>query len=94
MQSKTHVIALETEKGRPANEQDPEIDIVRAGPSQVRVDTVTQKSSRDAYVRLMKTAYNMALHPTMPLHHFGMLIETQRMNGVKFISGKKYSLFS
>lgn len=76
------------ESGKPAEERISDIQVTRAGPSQVRLDTLTEKSSRSAYVRLMNTAYTMSQHPTMPLHHFGTLIEVQRKNGVKFISGK------
>lgn len=79
---------MEIEKGRPVEEQDAEIEIVHAGPSLCRVDPLTLRLSRDAYIRLMNTVYGMALHPTMPLHHFGMIIETQRKNRVKFINGK------
>lgn len=87
MKSKCHEFALELESSKPSEERDPEIKITRAGPTQARVDVLAEKSSRSGYLRLMTTAYSMALHPTMPLHHFGMLIQTQRKNGVKFISG-------
>lgn len=37
---------------------------------------------------MMKTAYELALHPTMPLTHFKTLIKCQRMNGVRLIDGR------
>ena len=88
LKSKCHLIAVEIENGRPMEEQDSDIQIVRSGPSQARIDTLTTLSSKEAYNRLMITAYNMALHPTMPLRHFRMLIKIQRENGVRFIEGK------
>lgn len=87
MKCKIHVLALETEASKPSTER-LDVLIPKGTPVQKRVDDLSGKSFRSGYMRLMKTAYNLALHPTMSLNSFGMLISTQRMNGVKFISGK------
>lgn len=42
-------------------------------------------SSAEAYVRLLKAAYQMALQPTMPFKHFKVLVSTLRENGVRVI---------
>lgn len=44
-------------------------------------------STQEEYVRLMNTAYELALNPTMSLWQFEM-IKVQRKNSIQFISGK------
>lgn len=45
-------------------------------------------SSFDGYLKLMKTAYRMALCLSMPHSQFSVLIKCQRENGVRLIDGK------
>ena len=45
-------------------------------------------STTEAYLKMMRTAYELALNPTMPLKHFKLLIKCQRENGVVLIEGK------
>ena len=37
---------------------------------------------------MIKTAYELALHPQLPLKSFKLLVKCQRMHGVALISGK------
>ena len=87
LKSKCHQIALEIKNGKPPNER--AIDTL-AGLSQTRVDDMSLEhvSTREAYVRLMNTAYELTVNPTMSLRPFEMMITVQRNNGVQFISGK------
>ncbi len=83
-----HKIALEIEKAKPKSEQ---CVSTPAGTSQPRADVLSmaQSSTRDAYLRLMNTAYELAINPTMSLNQFKTMVNVQRKNGVRFISGKK-----
>ena len=47
-----------------------------------------QEKSRDAYKKLIKTAYRLALNPTLPLKSFKVLVQAQRDCGVRLIEGK------
>ena len=42
----------------------------------------------DSYRKLLNTAYELALNPSMPLSHFKVLVKCQRQNGVCLIDGK------
>ena len=46
-------------------------------------------SAREAFRKLLKTAYELALTPSMPLKHFEVLVKCQKQNGVKLIQGKQ-----
>jgi hypothetical protein len=50
-------------------------------------NSVTQ-DNRDALSKMLRTAYEMALKPSMPHSHFETLIKCQRMNGVILLEGK------
>lgn len=84
-----HKIALELEKGKPTSDTG-RINsfFLGGGSSQPRVDHVQDAASREAYKKMIKTAYELALHPTMPLTHFKTLVKCQRMNGVRLIDGR------
>ena len=45
-------------------------------------------NASQAYRRMIKTAYELALHPQLPLKSFKLLVKCQRMHGVALISGK------
>ena len=49
---------------------------------------VQDAASHVAYKKMIITAYELALHPTMPLSHFKTLIKCQHMNGVRLIIGR------
>lgn len=40
---------------------------------------------------MIKTAYEMALKPSMPHSHFEVLIKCQRLNGVQLVEGKGHN---
>lgn len=39
-------------------------------------------------MKMIKTAYELAMNPTMPLKHFKVLVKCQRQNGVVLIDGR------
>ncbi len=39
-------------------------------------------------MKMIKTAYELAMNPTMPLKHFKVLVKCQRENGVVLIDGR------
>ena len=55
--------------------------------TQKRIDVMTKSVATEAHKRMMKTAYELALHPNMPLANFEVLVKVQRMNGVRLIQG-------
>ena len=55
---------------------------------QPRIDVALKQSTSEAYTKMMKTAYELAMNPTMPLKHFKILIKCQRQNGVVLIEGR------
>lgn len=85
LKSKCHSIAIELE--RASSENILETECI-AGPSQPTIDSIQKTSINEAYKKLMVTAYELCLHPTMPLNHFRILVELQRKNGVCFIEGE------
>ena len=58
-----------------------------SGPSQQRIDVLQNNATRDAYKKLMRTAYELTQHPTLSLSNFNILVKVQRANGVRLIQG-------
>ena len=62
-------------------------------PATVRKQTSIVDSSRQAtesaHMKLLKTAYHLAMTPTMPLSHFEVLVKVQKTNGVNLIQGNQ-----
>ena len=85
--SKCHAIAIELEKSKEVCDVEL-IDITQGKSRQTRIDTLALSSSREAYIRMLITAYEIALHPNVSLSMFSIFIKVQCQNGVKFISGK------
>ena len=83
-----HEIALHTENEKPVEER---MGTLCSNSSVVQTSVVTsmKDSSRSAYVRMFRTAYELALTPSMPLKHFDVLIKCQRQNGVRLIKDKQ-----
>ena len=80
---------MESEKSKPEEERLPltrNIDGETAY-KQTRVDTSIRNASKDAYLKMFTSAYEVALQPSMPLIHFKTVIKCQRLNGVKLIKG-------
>jgi uncharacterized protein with FMN-binding domain len=53
------------------------------------ITVCVKKSTEEAYRNLMKCAYEMAMEPTMPHRHFGVLIKCVKANGVRLIERKE-----
>lgn len=49
-----------------------------------------RQSSEEAYLKMFRTAYTLALEPTLPSRQFKTLVKVQRENGVRLIEGKRY----
>ena len=85
--SKCHAITIELEK--PKEDRDVElIDITQDKSRQTRIDTLALSSSREAYIWMLITAYEITLRPNVSLSMFSIFTKVQHQNGVKFISGK------
>ena len=84
--SKCHAIAIELEKSKEDCAVEV-IDITQDKFRQTRTDTLALSSSREAYIRMLITPYEIALHPNVSLSMFNIFIKVQRQNGIKFISG-------
>ena len=91
LKSKSHEIALLLEREKPTGEGS---CLSRPGEGSARVIQPTivscvTASAREAFRKLLKTAYELALTPSMPLKHFEVLVKCQKQNGVKLIQGKQ-----
>ena len=84
--SKAHDIAIEKERTKPENETI--LVESKTGYSQPEITTVFKKSSVDVYKKMFRTAYELAMQPTMPFRHFATLVKVQRINGVRLVEGK------
>lgn len=89
MKTRCHQDAIELAKG----DADDITEFETPGLSQLKIPTLAEKNSRDAYHKMMVTAYELALHPTVSLNTFQMFINVQRKNGLKFISGMYFFPF-
>ncbi len=56
---------------------------------QTNVATAFEKATKDAYRKLMKCAYEMAMEPTMPQSHFSVLVKCLKANNVRLIERKE-----
>ena len=85
--SKCHIIALEMAAGESSGSKSLPSSSGTA-TKQLRIETVNEKSNRECYRRMMVSAYELAINPTMSLNTFKVIINIQRRNKLKFISGK------
>ena len=53
------------------------------------IESSLNTSIQDCYKKMMRTAWNMALTPSMPHQHFAVLIKCQRENGVRLVEGRE-----
>ena len=82
-------LALQIEKGKPETDQSRiPAQFLGAGPSQPRVHEVQEKCNRENFAKMIRTAYELALNPQLPMSSFQLLVKCQRMNGVRLLSGK------
>ena len=56
--------------------------------NQLRTDHVCDKNMREGYIKLFRTAYTLAIEPTLPLSQFKTLVKVQRENCVRLIQGE------
>ena len=50
-----------------------------------------KKSARDSFTKLMRTAYEMAITPSIAHKHFKVLVKCQHAKGVRLVQGKDSS---
>ena len=53
------------------------------------ITACVNKSREEAYWKLMKCAYEMAMEPTLAHHHFGVLVKCVKASGVSLIEQKE-----
>ena len=88
---KAHEIAIAADQGKPADQRIASGDGIPESPSikrQIKITTSMDKMALDSYRKLLNTAYELALNPSMPLSHFKVLVKCQHQNGVCLLVGK------
>ena len=55
--------------------------------TQRNVESMFLDSSKDAFVKLTRTAYELAMNPTLSLNQFKTLVKVQCQNGVRLVKG-------
>ena len=79
---------MELENSEPAEQRLSTVSLEQTSqPQQKRVAAMFMDNSRDAYTKLMRTAYELALNPTLPMRQFKTLVKVQMQNGVRLIEG-------
>ena len=84
-QSAGHKIALELEISQPAEQRLSGVQNIQ--PQQKRIAAMLLDNSREAYTKLIRTAYELALNPTLAMKQFKTLVKVQWQNGVWLIEG-------
>ena len=85
------MIAIEIEQAKPSDHCVIATSI--SNMSQPAIEITTLSGARIVFICLMNTAYKLAITPTVSMNQFQTLIKIQRKNSVKFIAGKKFSIF-
>ena len=89
MSGNGHKYALELEKAKPVDQRIiPSSVMSQSTSKQKRIDVMQNENSKEAYMKLARTAYELAMNPTMPIRQFKTLVKVQRQNGVRLIDGK------
>ena len=57
-------------------------------PSQPDMRKSVDSSAKGVYLKTMKTAWEIALTPSMPHKHFSVLVKCQKINGVHLVAEK------
>ena len=57
--------------------------------STAKDNNLIQQSSDEAYLKMLQTAYALALEPTLPSQQF-KTVKVQHENGVRLIEGETY----
>ena len=84
LESSGHKFAAEIEGNQPADSGLP----VSTSHAQKSIRTTLEAASEDACMKIIQTAYELALNPTLPMTQFKTLVKVQRQNGVRLITGK------
>ncbi|XP_065665100.1 zinc finger protein 862-like [Hydra vulgaris] len=83
LRGQSHRLAVLIDNG---NSEDPGSSCI-ANLDMENLLTITQ-DNREALLKMIRTAYEMALKPSMPHCHFKTLIKCQRLNGALLLQGK------
>ncbi|XP_065642560.1 uncharacterized protein LOC136074184 [Hydra vulgaris] len=83
LRGQSHRLAVLIDNG---NSEDPGSSCI-ANLDMENLLTITQ-DNREALLKMIRTAYEMALKPSMPHSHFKTLIKCQRLNGALLLQGK------
>ena len=76
------------ERAKPNDEKAVSKKALPSTLNQPRIDHVCDKNMRKGYIKLLCTAYTLAIEPTLPLSKFKTLFKVQRENGVRLIKGE------
>ena len=81
-----HHMALELESGKP-KEQRIGIPLSSCKPAlaQQSIVTMTEKATKEGYMKLFRTAYELAMNPMFSLSQCRTLVKVQRKNGVDLL---------
>ena len=88
MNSQAHTIALEYERllEDHVSSTTSSQSSSTASANQPRIDDMVHRNAREAYSKLLKTAYELAV-AGQPLENFKTLVKVQKENGVRLIEG-------
>ena len=81
------------ERGKPLEERIKNVSLT--GPVQKKITTMTASNTKNMYMKMFRTAYELAMNPTVSLRQFKTLIKVQRQNGVVLVEGNNldFSLY-
>ena len=82
-----HKLALEREKTLPTSSRLPTLPETST-PTQPSILTSITTASETAMTKMIRTAYELAINPTLPLMQYKTLVKVQRVNGVRLIEGR------
>ncbi|XP_065677699.1 zinc finger protein 862-like [Hydra vulgaris] len=81
---------LNENKEAKANDKEQQVETNKLDNSSCETKlTEKEKSTNNSYKNLVKIAYEMACHPTMPHAHFSILVDCARITGSNFINRKE-----
>ena len=81
-------VAVELERAKPYNEKAVPKKALPSTLNQPRIDHFCDKNMREGYIKLFRTAYTLAIEPTLSLSQFKTLVKVQRENGIRLIQGQ------
>ena len=92
-QGGAHSIALLIERGKPQEEHIKNVSLT--GLVQKKITTMTASNMKNIHMKMFRTAYKLAVNPTVSLRQFKTLIKVQRQNGIVLVEGNNldFSLY-